>query len=98
KADAPGQKMLFHKRLFGHLFAQHEWREPVRYEKSPDEDGKRWLKLGGATVQVDSEGEIEKGCEGLHGHNLDELEETQEYRARKQKVAEQKGWESANTK
>ena len=63
------------------------------------ENGAEWKKVGGgAPALVDDDGEILQGCPGLEGHNIDELDETQDERQQDQEQAEAAGWESQDQK
>lgn len=66
--------------------------------ESETKRGEKWLNMGGANVAVDQSGRIVKGCPGLKGREVGELEETADERAEKQEQAESAGWESAETK
>lgn len=68
-----------------------------RYEKDASEPGPKWRMLGGAPVQVGDDGVILKGCPGLKGRHIDELDETQDERAAVQEAAEASGWTSAKS-
>lgn len=52
--------------------------------------GQRWVNMG-SNVLIDDNGTILEGCPGLKGHEIDELDETREFREQKQDDAERRG-------